>query len=207
MDCRSDAQVMILLFFSSSSHNIFLGCGKCCQVEGEVWLDTDEVADIACTLNVSAESFFEQYVDSARSGWVKLKNKVNDDASVSDNCIFLDSENRKSCTVYQSRPLQCRTYPYWPRLLTDESSWEDESVVPDDQPGKHWSAAAGGCEGINHNDAKLVTPDVISRNMRAYKSYMDAFPFTNTGDDENRIITKADVIMVCQFHFLWLCRK
>jgi Fe-S-cluster containining protein len=44
---------------------------------------------------------------------LSLKEKANFD------CIFWD----QSCGVYQSRPLQCRTFPFWPSILESRSAW------------------------------------------------------------------------------------
>lgn len=53
-------------------------------------------------------------------------------------CIFL--KDSKLCSIYQVRPVQCSTYPWWPELLTD-AAWEDEATR---------------CEGINHETAHAV---------------------------------------------------
>jgi Fe-S-cluster containining protein len=45
-------------------------------------------------------------------------------------CIFLDEQMR--CRIYKVRPLQCRTYPFWPELMNP----------------KAWRAERNRCEGI-----------------------------------------------------------
>lgn len=49
-----------------------------------------------------------------------------------ERCIFLDSNGH--CRVYAVRPLQCRTYPFWPELAGNARAWNNE---------------ARRCEGIN----------------------------------------------------------
>jgi len=170
------------------------GCGKCCQNDGEVWLDIDEFVDLVDFLKISAEETLEKYVDGVKSGWVKLKNKVVVATPENiDRCIFLDDDGKK-CTVYSVRPVQCRTYPWWPRLMTNQAEWNSEAVVPDEEPGKHWSADKGGCEGINHKESDLVSPQTIYRNYELYRLYNDAFPFLSTGTDAERLLTKAGVV-------------
>ena len=39
-----------------------------------------------------------------------------------ENCIFL-KENR--CTVYKSRPIQCRTWPFWPENMNTKT-WNND---------------------------------------------------------------------------------
>ena len=48
---------------------------------------------------------------------VSLKEKDNYD------CIFL-GEN--GCSIYEGRPLQCRTYPFWPSIVESRENWESE---------------------------------------------------------------------------------
>lgn len=60
------------------------------------------------------------------------------------SCVFL--RNGKSCDIYEVRPIQCRTYPYWPGIMKDEKSWKEESL---------------DCEGINDPDAPLTAFEKI----------------------------------------------
>ena len=43
---------------------------------------------------------------SKTDGFIHLKELKKNNG----NCIFL---NEKKCTVYKSRPVQCRTWPFW----------------------------------------------------------------------------------------------
>ena len=138
------------------------GCSKCCQVDGDVWLAPEEVANIITYLHddevgqngsFSISDFRKKYVraeiapadgDPSES-WMCLKR--NEGA-----CTFLDSSGK--CGIYDVRPVQCSTYPFWPSLLEDREIWREESVLPDDvaieegSNGRHWSPELGGCEGI-----------------------------------------------------------
>ena len=40
-------------------------------------------------------------------------------------CVFLSPDNR--CRIYAVRPLQCRTYPYWPETLSSRAAWRREA--------------------------------------------------------------------------------
>jgi Fe-S-cluster containining protein len=121
-------------------------CGKCCVNDGEVWFDMDEFYELSEYLNMSYTDVLDDYAEEVKSGWVKLKDKK--ETSTGHGCVFLGDDD-KTCGVYSARPIQCRTYPYWPRLLTSEDAWKKEAVVTDDKAGKHWSAANGGCEGMH----------------------------------------------------------
>jgi len=167
-------------------------CGRCCHNEGEVWLDSDEFSDLVLHLKMPPRTVVDHYVDTVMNGWTRLKNNGAKDA-MDDRCVFLGPDG-KQCTIYEARPVQCRTYPFWPRLLTNQGEWDKEAVVPDDVEGKHWSAKDGGCEGINAPGAPVISAKVVHRNHELYKMYNDAHPFMTTGDDVNRLLAKVGVI-------------
>lgn len=54
------------------------------------------------------------------------------------DCIFLEG---KRCSLYEVRPKQCQSYPWWPENLHTEESWK---------------LAAASCEGIR-DDAPLIS--------------------------------------------------
>ena len=174
------------------------GCGKCCVNDGEVWMDIDEFVDLIELLQDTSTAIYDKYVDAAMDGWVKLKNKIptTDNPSLLDRCIFL-GEDEKTCGIYTVRPAQCRTYPYWPRLLLNREAWDKEAVVPEEstRQGRNWSYDDGGCEGMEHADARVVPVKTIYRNSELYNQYNDGFPLSMMGDDRIRILAKADLIM------------
>lgn len=46
------------------------------------------------------------------------------------DCVFLDRESvpgKAICAVYEARPLQCRTWPFWPENMRSRESWERAS--------------------------------------------------------------------------------
>lgn len=102
-------------------------CGRCCQNKGEVWLNGDEFADLALYISESPLQLLERYSEKVTSGWVKVKTEVNNDPLISSQCIFLGDDG-KQCSIYDARPTQCRTYPFWPSLLSNRESWRNESV-------------------------------------------------------------------------------
>ena len=141
-------------------------CGRCCQNDGEVWLDADEFADLSNNLKETPKAVLEKYSEKTMSGWIKLKNQISDDPKINDRCIFL-REDGKQCSIYESRPIQCRTYPFWPRLLSNEGEWNKEGVQPDHveivegSADRHWTAATGGCEGKQKQNHSVIDQDMI----------------------------------------------
>lgn len=72
-------------------------------------------------LGISEEEFLTQYcrqVDLGHEIRVSLTEKENFD------CIFW-SQEKDGCSIYEGRPLQCQSYPFWPQLL-NEKAWQAE---------------------------------------------------------------------------------
>lgn len=65
------------------------------------------------------------------------------------DCIFYKN---KLCTIYDARPKQCRTYPFWDEILDSKKSWDDEKLR---------------CEGINHCDAKKFDQEEIQNMLNS----------------------------------------
>jgi hypothetical protein len=45
---------------------------------------------------------------------------------------FVFSEPRGQFPIYEVRPVQCPTYPFWPSPVDAQEDWDDEAVLPDD---------------------------------------------------------------------------
>ena len=80
--------------------------GNCCIGEsGYIWVNPIEMKEIADFLNISLEEFKEKYLIKVGYKYsIKEKPYKNGFA-----CIFFDN----GCKIYQVRPRQCRTFPFW----------------------------------------------------------------------------------------------
>ncbi len=96
-------------------------CQYCCSVEpGYVYLTKDDIENASMLLGISFSEFVDKYcryVDFGAYYLVSLQERENYD------CVFLTPHG---CGIYQARPLQCRTYPFWKNVLQDEESWKRE---------------------------------------------------------------------------------
>jgi Fe-S-cluster containining protein len=109
------------------------GCGDCCTgAPGYVWVNQAEIDALAARLGLPVAEFERKYV---REVGVRrtLKERKNYD------CVFLDGETRK-CTVYEDRPRQCRTWPWWNSNLKSPEAWQQTcEVCPGSGKGKLYS--------------------------------------------------------------------
>eukprot|EP01130_Rhizamoeba_saxonica_P014220 TRINITY_DN618_c0_g1_i1.p1 TRINITY_DN618_c0_g1~~TRINITY_DN618_c0_g1_i1.p1 ORF type:complete len:181 (-),score=30.09 TRINITY_DN618_c0_g1_i1:11-553(-) len=105
------------------------GCGKCCVSEGVVELSPKDRVDIPAYLGIPQTKFMEEYVEIRENEHYILQSKQ-------DKCIFLNDKNQ--CDIYEMRPIQCSTYPYWSDVLKSKRSWNQEKKY---------------CEGIDHPDS------------------------------------------------------
>jgi Fe-S-cluster containining protein len=92
-------------------------CGDCCTgAPGYVWVNRDEIKALADELGMSTAEFEKQYVRHVgiRKSLVEYDN---------GDCVFFDPRARK-CTVYNARPRQCRTWPFWQSNVETPAAWK-----------------------------------------------------------------------------------
>jgi len=114
------------------------GDGKCCVTRGRygyVYLSFGDRRRLAAHLKLSLTAFTAAYTKKV-DGLYELQYTGKD-------CPFLQ-DNR--CRVYEARPWQCRTWPFWPENM-DATVWEKEVVS--------WCPGAG--------KGRLYTADEIEK--------------------------------------------
>ncbi len=94
------------------------GCGDCCTgAPGYVWVNKAEIEALAVLVGEEFERFEDLYV--RKIGVRKsLKEFPNGD------CVFFNSDTRQ-CNVYDARPRQCRTWPFWDSNVRTPEAWEE----------------------------------------------------------------------------------
>ena len=106
-------------------------CGKCCGgAPGTVLVHSEELDALARAQELSLEQFREMYTRRLPSGSLSLREKSNHD------CVFYEAD--RGCTVYEQRPQQCRTWPFWRGNIASR---------------EHWASAAEECPGIGQGEA------------------------------------------------------
>jgi uncharacterized protein len=92
-------------------------CGDCCTgAPGYVWVTNNEIAALAKRLKMTVKDFERDYVRKVgvRKSLVEYDN---------GDCVFFDGEARR-CTVYEDRPRQCRTWPFWESNVRTPAAWK-----------------------------------------------------------------------------------
>jgi len=86
-----------------------------------VWFTDEEGRAMAKKLNIGLDDFYARYTRKIGSRWSLTENVI----SGKYDCVFLDRESEKpSCKLYETRPLQCRTWPFWRENLRSEKCWQ-----------------------------------------------------------------------------------
>ena len=84
--------------------------GNCCIGEsGYIWISQSEREVLAKHLKIEVEDLLHNYLKRVGYNYSIIERKLSEDNYA---CIFFDLE-KKQCSVYEARPKQCRTFPFW----------------------------------------------------------------------------------------------
>lgn len=109
------------------------GSGKCCVSRDEygyVYMTKEDRIRMAKTLKISTTEFTKNYCEKEDGIFHLIDGKEG-------RCHFL--ENNK-CGIYEGRPTQCRTWPFWPEVM-NAKVWKKEvaSFCPGIGKGRIWT--------------------------------------------------------------------
>lgn len=127
------------------------GSGQCCVSRGEygyVFLTPEDRRRLAKFLKISTQAFTKKYCSRFHGAF-----HLNEDPERPE-CMFLHG---RRCDVYQARPGQCRTWPFWSEVMSPKA-WKKE--------------VATFCPGVGKG--KVVSPEEIRRQMAEQKKVDDA---------------------------------
>jgi Fe-S-cluster containining protein len=118
-------------------------CGECCRHSGgKVEITPIEALKIASALDMAPEEFLREYCHQ-ENGSIELIDNEN------GYCIFLMGDR---CSIYDSRPLQCRTFPFWRENLKSHYRWKQLRSF---------------CPGIDRGE--LYSPESIRQKLSSQK--------------------------------------
>lgn len=101
--------------------------GRCCTGEsGYIYVTKTEVENISDLLGLDIKDFMQQYLFKKGYKYSIKEKKFAD----SYECVFYDRESN-GCTIYEARPLQCKTFPFWDYYKTrvDELKLECPGII------------------------------------------------------------------------------
>lgn len=110
-------------------------CADCCIGPGYVWVTLEEIERIAEALGLDLDTFGARFL-------VRVGHRLSLREARHHRCILLGEDGR--CTVYEVRPRQCRTFPFWRQFMHRKRDWE---------------ALTAGCPGIGVG--RLYSPPEI----------------------------------------------
>lgn len=101
-------------------------CGACCSgAPGIVRFTDDEAVAMAAKLGITVAEFRTKYVRVSKLAGEQALIEVQNEHGY--DCVFLDRTTmpgKAICSLYEARPLQCRTFPWWPEHLESPKAWK-----------------------------------------------------------------------------------
>lgn len=120
-------------------------CGACCYGNEDYYIavNAPDMEKICEHLGIGMAWLKRRYVERLDRQLYSIRIAGN------GRCVFLGEDKR--CRIYPVRPVQCRTYPWWPELLESKNSW---------------NAEARRCEGINVGKQVAVSHIIAALNQQ-----------------------------------------
>ena len=107
------------VFYREGLHFECQRCSNCCRHEpGFVFLSYNDLMRLETAMGLSRTEFVSQY---CRGVYIHGTYRLSLIEKENYDCIFWTAEG---CLVYRDRPLQCRSYPFWPEYLESRHNWD-----------------------------------------------------------------------------------
>ena len=106
------------VFYREGLHFECQRCSACCRYEpGFVFLSYNDLDRLQQATGLSRTEFVQRY---CRGVYINGAYRLSLIEKDNYDCIFW---TESGCSVYEHRPLQCRSYPFWPDILHSRESW------------------------------------------------------------------------------------
>ncbi len=90
-------------------------CGQCCTgTSGYVFVNRADIARMATELDMDQVLFGKKYLRQIGNHYSLIEKSDGD-------CIFYCETG---CSIYESRPRQCSSYPFWKNSLKSRRAWK-----------------------------------------------------------------------------------
>jgi Fe-S-cluster containining protein len=90
------------------------GCVNCCDQDGFVYLNEDDLKRAAKFVGLSARAFEKKYV-------YRTAHQMRFRKPPDRQCPFLI---HGGCSIHPAKPTQCRTFPFWPEIVENRDAWK-----------------------------------------------------------------------------------
>lgn len=101
-------------------------------------MDAEEIDALAGHVDLQPSEFTSRFLRTI-DGRTSLRERQNLD------CIFYRSDI--GCSVYSARPHQCRTYPFWGKIIANEEQWCREAEF---------------CPGIDDRETRVSADEILA---------------------------------------------
>ena len=99
--------------------------GKCCiGKSGNIWLTPNDIKNISLYLDINTIKLKNLYIDKIRYRFSLKEIKIS---KQNYRCIFFDIDTKK-CQIYENRPKQCQTFPFWDYFKDSYKELENECI-------------------------------------------------------------------------------
>ncbi len=96
-------------------------CSTCCRHDpGFVFLSFTDLERIVTVLDSTPAEVLRQYCRIVDVGGGRRRISLIERSNY--DCIFWQ---QGKCTIYEARPLQCRSFPFWHEFVYDQARWEE----------------------------------------------------------------------------------
>ena len=115
------------------------GTGRCCKSRGRygwIYLTLEDRQRLAALLGMKTGQFTRRHCERTDGLW-HLRHPERD-------CAFLEGAR---CGVYEARPTQCRTWPFWPENM-NARAWPREVASFCEGAGKGRLYSAAEIQGL-----------------------------------------------------------
>ena len=126
----SDSLVRRSYFFDEGISFECCKCGKCCTgAPGTIYVSRSEIDAIADQLQMAVKKFYSDYLYPYKDSYSICEDRQG-------RCLFFDD----GCMIYELRPSQCRTFPFWFSNLRSEKRWRQVAAqCPGIGRGRHFT--------------------------------------------------------------------
>lgn len=83
--------------------------GRCCNGEsGNIWVNNGEKEALAAALGLDLAAFAQRFLKK-----VGYRHSIGERRQGENYACLLYDGEKGGCSVYEARPRQCRTFPFW----------------------------------------------------------------------------------------------